>query len=482
MYFNKMSFITNSIVVFLSLALLFFSQPAAYSQSGSEPGWQEPDFQWPLAGEIMPRSTHEIEASPWSVGGETMDRDYTVYANWKDHVEPLGIKSIRLQSGWAKTEKKKGQYDFQWLDEIVFDLQKKGVRPWISLSYGNPLYKGGGGTKLGAQLPTSGEAYEGWRNYITAVVNRYKEVVSEWEIWNEANSHNAPEVYAKLLFESGKLIKNLQPGARIIGMATAGIRPQWTAKVLQYLEEKDGLQYLDVVSYHPYMKNPDVIYPAVQKLRDTIRQYSEGISVFQGENGAPSEFRRTKALRNHPWTELTQAKWALRRMLGDLGRDIPSSYFSIADMKYPDEINRKGLLLIDEQKKVVRRKHAYTAVQHLASVFDNSLQRIPDYPYDKNTYHGLSVFAYQKQGTGQHVVTVWFDQNVPSDHNSTTLVDFTFPKGKFKDPVYVDLRTGRVFEIPATQWQTKKGIHHFSGIPIYDSPVLIADRSTIPLK
>lgn len=472
----------KSIATLLTSVLLAFSQHMGQAQNVLATTWQEPVIQLPLIGKVAPRTTHDIEASPWSVGGETMDRDYTVYANWKDQVEALGIKKVRLQSGWAKTETRKGEYDFQWMDDIVFDLHEKGVRPWISLSYGNPLYKGGGGTKLGAQLPTSGEAYRGWRNYVTATVERYKDVVNEWEIWNEPNSHNPPGLYGKLLLESGKLIKSIQPGAKIIGLAIAGIRPEWAEQVLQYLEKRNGLQYVDMVSYHPYNKNPDDSYPEVQRLNEVVRKYSDKVRIFQGENGAPSEFRKTKALRNYNWTELSQAKWALRRMLGDLGRDIPSSYFSMVDMKYPDEINRKGLLLIDEDKKVIRRKHAYFAVQHLATIFDNSLQRIPDYPYRDNTYHGMSVFAYKKEGNGQQVVTIWFDENVPSDHNSTTTVDFVFPDGQFDAPVYVDLRTGRVYDIPERQWRIKEGAYHFYGVPVYDSPVLIADRTAIPLK
>ena len=477
-----MTFGIKKILALLTSVLLAFLPEISLSQSKLDGNWQEPVFQLPLIGVINTRTTHEIEASPWSVGGETMDRDYTVYANWKDHVEALGIKRIRLQSGWAKTEKQKGKYDFQWMDDIVFDLQRKGVKPWISLSYGNPVYKGGGGTRLGAQLPTSGEAYKAWRDYIAATVNRYKEVVNEWEIWNEPDSHNSDELYGKLLLESGKLIKSIQPEAQIIGLAIAGIRPEWAEKVLQYLKKRNGLQYVDMVSYHPYNKNPDDSYPEVQKLQEVVLKYSENIRIFQGENGAPSEFRKTKALRNYAWTELSQAKWALRRMLGDLGRDIPSSYFSMVDMKYPDEINRKGLLLIDEDKKVIRRKHAYFALQHLASVFDNKLQRIADYPYQKNTYHGMSVFAYRTEGTGQQVVTIWFDENIPSDHNSTTAVDFTFPEGQVENPVYVDLRTGRVYDITERHWRTEGQIHYFYAIPVYDSPILIADRSAVSFK
>ncbi|NJL77312.1 MAG: PKD domain-containing protein [Saprospiraceae bacterium] len=244
----------------------------------------------------------------------------------------------------------------------------------------------------------------------------------------------------------------------------------------------DPVSYLDVITYHPYNSNPDNSYEEVFALRDTVQKYSTTITLFQGENGAPSEFRKTKALRGYNWTELSQAKWALRRMLGDWGRGIPSSIFSICDLHYPDEINRKGLLLTNENQQVVRPKHAYYAVQHLASIFDYSLLHIKDYPIQHNTFHGLSLFAYEKENTGQQVVTIWFNDNIPSDYNSPTLVDFTFPNGKFERPVYVDLRTGYIYQIPKSQWHKEATGYTFFDIPVYDSPILIADLSAISLQ
>lgn len=82
------------------------------------------------------------------------------------------------------------------------------------------------------------------------------------------------------------------------------------------------LDLIDEVTYHPYSYNPDDSYAAVEKLRQVVHAYSSRVRLRQGENGVPSERRKTKALSNHDWSELSQAKWALRRLLGDLGREI----------------------------------------------------------------------------------------------------------------------------------------------------------------
>ena len=41
----------------------------------------------------------------------------------------LGVRRVRLQSGWARTERSRGSYDFAWLDGIVGDLAAIGVEP-----------------------------------------------------------------------------------------------------------------------------------------------------------------------------------------------------------------------------------------------------------------------------------------------------------------------------------------------------------------
>ena len=93
------------------------------------------------------RHSKEIASSPWSIGCETLDRDYAKFSVYKDYVGELGAKHARLQSGWAKTEKEKGKYDFAWLDYHVKGLTEQSVRPWICLCYGNPIY--GSTIKLG---------------------------------------------------------------------------------------------------------------------------------------------------------------------------------------------------------------------------------------------------------------------------------------------------------------------------------------------
>jgi len=434
-------------------------------------------------GRIKSRPASEIQASNWSVGAETMDRDYTIYRNWKPYLGPLGFKKARLQAGWAKTEKERGVYDWAWLDEIIFDMVEQKVEPWMCLCYGNPLYADGGGTLLGAAIPRTEEALQAWEKFVRAIVTRYKHTIDEWEVWNEPNQGKGvtPAIYADFLTRTAGAIRQMQPQARILALSLAGVDAKFPDAVLKIVAAQGKLDLIDEVTYHPYSFNPDKSYNAVAKLQETIGRYSSGITIRQGENGAPSERRNTKALSRYDWTEVSQAKWALRRLLGDLGRDIPSSYFSIMDMKYPDEMNRKGLLQSRADQTVERVKPAYSALQNLAAIFNDRLQRIPPYAWRTYRTESLSVFGYENRFTGKQVVTVWQDSETPSDRTERTGIDFTFFAGSFDQPVYVDLREGKVCEIPPAHWSRRGTVYEFRGIPCCDSPILIADQSLIPI-
>ena len=140
-----------------------------------------------IMGTLRPKSVSEISSSRWTLDCGGMDREHADWRAVRGYVAPLGIARIRQQAGWARCEKEPGMYDFAWLDQCVFDAKRMGVDVWMELSYGNPVYEGGGGRNLNAGFPTSEKALEAWDNWVYAMVSRYKDVVNEWEVWNEAS-------------------------------------------------------------------------------------------------------------------------------------------------------------------------------------------------------------------------------------------------------------------------------------------------------
>lgn len=447
---------------------------------------------FPVVGTIKPAHARDIHDSNWSVGGETLDRDYAVFAHYKEWLGPLGIKRIRQQAGWFKCEKIAGVYDWAWLDECVDGAIQQGLQPWLEANYGNPIYPGGGGSGLGAGLPVSATALAAWDRWVTALVDRYKDRVNEWEIWNEPDNSGGqvtPEAYAAFYIRTAEIIRARQPAARLYALSVTGPShgpSSYVGRFFAALQTANRLHLVTAVTAHAYPLNPDTSQAGFLSMKDWINAAyypSGGIEVRQGESGACSEFQTSFALSNIPWTELMQAKWNLRRLLGDLGHDIPTSIFAIIDMKYfGTSWNTKGLLRAAEDLTVDRPKLAYFGVRNVAAVFDDTVTRISPFSHTASTTAALRVFGYRKSATGKTLASIWSSGGgLPTDVNHFTDINITLTPADIDDPVWVDMRDGTVRSIPPASWSRNGDTCIFHNIPIYDSPILIADRSVIPL-
>jgi hypothetical protein len=481
---NKMTS-KNLILLFFIFLVSAELAPAQFITTASDRVRTPLKVEMKRIGTIQPRSTKEIESSRLTVGCETIDRDHVIWDNYKDYLPPLGVKKIRLQAGWAKCERVPGVYDWKWLDEIIDFAVANNIEPWLQTSYGNPAYPGGGGVNLLHSLMTSKEAFDAWDRWVEALVIRYKDRVKEWEIWNEPdlNGHIDAVSAAKLNIRTADIIKRIQPEAKIAGLAFASNSDKvYLGTFLDVIADAGKLALFDWISYHSYTMRPEDAYTEkrVLGLRSVIEKYSKDILLRQGENGAPSTYIPSFALSEYYWTEYTQAKYNMRRMLGDLGHDIETSVFTIIDIYYNwgdrAVLNTKGLIQSDITMAAIRPKVAYYAIQNLAAIFDNDMVLNPEFKHTSTSKESLSVYGYQHQPSKNPLIALWLDGQNVTNSFETTQVNITFENISFKAPVWVDLMTGSIHEIPKSQW-SKSGLSCTFNIPLYDSPVLITEKS-----
>ena len=453
----------------------------------TQPAWKE-------VGQLKTRDAREIKASTWSIGCEVLDRDFCDYHAYKSYLGPLGAKRARFQGGWAKCEKVKGQYDFVWLDAILPDAVSRGVQPWVEFSYGNPIYgEEGGQPKLGGKFPY-GSALPAWEAWVRGMVNRYKGSVKEWEIWNEPDidterNGNKGDAFADFYIRTAEIVRQIDPQARLLALGLAQIsRTDFIVPFMERLKEKGKLKLIDVLTYHGYAHNPDDSYPQIEKFRALVHSYNPKIILMQGENGAPSEQTTGQfALNDKPWSELTQTKWNLRRMLGDHGRSIETNLFTMSDMAYKSGdfrqgINRKGMVKIRsmDDMSIERPKLVYFVVQRVFSLFDDQLETLVNTKptVDQET---VNAFAYRHKANGGSLVTLWSKEARPAEAYTPKPTTLTI-EGRFRQPVFVDLITGKAYEIPQKQWAKKGQTHTFTGLPVPDYPVLVADKGALILQ
>lgn len=77
------------------------------------------------------------------------------------------------------------------------------------------------------------------------------------------------------------------------------------------------------------------------------------------------------------WNEpFNQAKWNLRRAIGDASRSIPSSVFTLIDLQYTFMLQSFGLIRSNTLKEFVYRRPSYYAMQNVYAIFDDDTRAL----------------------------------------------------------------------------------------------------------
>ena len=300
-------------------------------------------------GGIRSVPSRAVADSRIGLGFEKLDRDVFDPAAAYDYVAASGVKWIRIQSGWARTERARGVYDFAWLDSVVDNLLAAGCRPWICLCYGNSLYDEAAGRIFGAvgcpPIDTD-EQRRAWRRYVAALVSRYRGRVGHFEIWNEPDGGwcwkrfaadgrqtfdevGAGREYGVFAKATAAAIHEANPDARVLVGSMCCNSLAWLSQVAA----AGGLDGAWGFTYHCYSADETDNPERVRMLRAFLRQYNPGIKIIQGESGSQSRPDGRGALQGMAWTEDRQARQLLRHNVSDLLCDVEfSSYFSCMDM------------------------------------------------------------------------------------------------------------------------------------------------------
>ena len=297
-------------------------------------------------GRIRIRQSNEIASSPIGIGFEKLDRGVFDPEKAYDKIAAIGVKHARLQSGWARTERKRGVYDFAWLDSIVDNLLRRGIRPWLCLCYGNSLYTPHAAAYFGCVgCPPIGSEEElaAWVRYVEATVRHYHGKIDLYEVWNEPDLRYSwrrgtdPETgpdgrgYGAFCLATAQAIHRADPQARAAGFGLG--HPQELQFVSDALTVPGLADELDAVTFHAYTADDSLRPVYISKLRALLAETGKSIALLQGEAGAQSRSDGNGAMRGYAWTPDRQRTYLLRGTLHDLAAGLPlSSYFSTLDM------------------------------------------------------------------------------------------------------------------------------------------------------
>ena len=448
-----------------------------------------------LLGNLRIKSSLEIkEESRVSIGFECVDRDLIDPKKCYDLLGKSGIKYARCQTGWAKTEKIKGIYDFEWLDDMVDNPLARGIEPWFNLGYGNPLYMEDvpNSTGVGCVPILYGrDTLEAWLNYIRALTIHFKDRVRYWEIWNESdNIHfwypGAPDPlqYAELIKKTVAVIKREKADAKT-GACVACLNFPYCNSLIKNLSKGD----IDFFSYHTYrIVAEDNTVEEAQHLRKMLNENGfEHVAIWVGESGRASYFPENYWLPGQS-SQHQQAVWQLRRFVYDIKCGVElTSFFQMADMvksyaKANETIKRAaphGIL----DGETYKPKKSYETICRIATILSgkitiNDNMFVLNFDGDPLKYLSRITVSVEKDGSAMYFY--WLPSYIEEELGVFEKAKTYFEKGNIKTPVIIDLFNGNVYE-PDFNCDSSN-IISVNALPVAEYPMLICDKELFEIE
>lgn len=442
-----------------------------------------------LIGKLKTKKSDEIKKSNIGIGFECYDRDLYKPEKCYDLAAATGSKFARVQTGWARTEKEKGVYDFSWLDDMVDNLIKRGMVPWFNVGYGNPLYMpdAPNSTAVGC-VPTlyGEECLDAWIHFIKAMTEHFKDRISHYEIWNEPDiahfwypTEPSAKGLAELVQITGKAIRGIYPQAKI-GTCVANGHPDYVYELFSNLKTDE----IDFFCTHTYDRFPDSSWlsrrdvVATQIIRDL--GFKE-VEIWMGECGHASWHPKGHLqCKEGGGSEHRQAVWHMRRAFLDLQRGMKlTSFFMIADL-WEKPYEKAVEVLTKPAAQGILNGITYTpkachkAITNVANVLcdDNKVidrfALVEGQKFAVGTPHSSVFFEHN----GKPCMAYWLACPVEDEevHDCCEIVQN--PMKKLNDPVVIDMLTGDVFE------QSEEGDMY----PLREYPFVFCDRDTFEFE
>lgn len=456
-------------------------------------------------GHLAPRRPGDVSVSRLGIGFEKLDRAVFDPEKAYDKLAAIGVKWVRIQSGWQRTERTPGVYDFAWIDSIVDNIIARGMRPWICLCYGNEIYDDFAKTVFGAvgcpPIHTE-EQRTAWHNYVVATVAHFRGRVNDFEIWNEPDgtwcwkpATNSTELGEFTVATAGA-IREGNPDAYIIG----GVVCKNVCGFLAAAMRDTGMAgVLDAVSYHEYVFDESLVSQKVNAIRGLANLYNPKLEVIQGESGTQSRAGGHGALKIGAWTPDKQARLLLRHLTADLLAGVKfTSYFTCVDMiealngtvgdkaSYLD-YGYFGVLAADFDEDGISTgdytpKPAYYALQNLNSVLGGDLRTMelpvtviketaPHTGYAPALAAPDITFGGFRLDNGAYAVAYWNPTNLmTSTYEGSVTIASALPG----DVHLVDPMDGTVYDLPEDiRARNEFGTYTLKNIPIKDYPMFL---------
>ena len=194
----------------------------------------------------------------------------------------MGISTVRIRADWARIQPKVGQWDFAWLDSIVDEYSKAGIK--IVLSFGSPP----AWAISYLDDPTPEEIARAhpellpFQSYVTAVTKRYCNRVQTYQVWERPSIIQLlarQEVVFALFRCATKAVHTVDAKLRVIVPEPGDVDICW---ITNYLKTSQGISMPDILQLSPvkFTVRPEVLWWRVPALRSQITKQYPNLSLW----------------------------------------------------------------------------------------------------------------------------------------------------------------------------------------------------------
>lgn len=235
------------------------------------------------------------EDYPRGTFAEDIELDFALMAEY-------GITDLRISIAWNDYEFAKGFTDWWLLDDIVALAEQYGIKLYPYIAYA-PTWA----TRASWMSPP--EDMQDWYDFVYEAVDRYKDYIHTWELWNEGDNEEfwvgTWEEQLELVKVGAQAVKAADPTAKTVFGGLTNKDPRHVETIFT----SGVADYIDVINVHYYNETWDAtpaerIYDSVKEVADVIRTYGGkqelwiaeiGYSDYVDETGRVSYWVRTRA-------------------------------------------------------------------------------------------------------------------------------------------------------------------------------------------
>ncbi len=228
-------------------------------------------------------------------------------------MKEAGISWVRQDFLWEEIEPRQGEFDFAKYDQIVDLLAKNGIQILGLLNYSAPWASASGAWN---DPPRDNSLFV---NYALRVIERYKDKIKYWEVWNEPDSgtywmrQDGLKSYCVLLRDVYLAAKKVDPECKILNGGFAN-----GLASVNKLYDNGAAGYFDILNIHIFelpqdpaaikrvMAYPRLAYKIMSRHGDAEKK------IWVTEIGSPGV--KSGVSVNNWWLganpdELQQAEW-----------------------------------------------------------------------------------------------------------------------------------------------------------------------------